>query len=350
MQALPALLLAAAGSLSKAQGLVDDRSRGTGDQLVNMALDAAGVLSVPKSTPLLPKPFTTPKPKVIVERSVSLLYVDPLGSDTCGFFTLSREVQGVTRTRVCGDSSASCAPFGSYLGCGIKPHTVCFNGTEPACAPSARVGDQTLCCPKTSNLNGECQTFIRDDGALGNKTLLGCRETDVAWEPIVYLKTATGDLSATSTSTTVANSAMTASSTLPGDALAPSTSALPAVSTAPPTPVPGSNDGDSTHPHTGAIVGGVLGGLAILGTVVCVTVWMVVRRRQASGSSRGTEDRVSALLTHELSGDRPFAFQKVAAEKEPGYKFLSPVRTSSEIHQAPAYDAVGSPVKPAELD
>ncbi|KAK2030960.1 hypothetical protein LX32DRAFT_715481 [Colletotrichum zoysiae] len=342
MQALSVLLLVVASSLSNAQLLPDNRSRGASDQLLDPTLDSAAVaemLSVLTSTLLLPKPLTTPKPKVIAERSLGLLHVDPLGPDTCGFFILPRD--GVTRTRVCGDSSASCAPFGSYLGCGIKPHTICFNGTEPACAPSARIGDQTLCCPKTRNLDGECQTFIRDDGALGNKTLLGCREADIAWDPTVSLKTATEDFSTTSTK--VATSALPVSSTLPEDALAPSTQALSASSTASPALVPSTDERDSTHPHTGVIIGGVLGGLGILGTVACVTVWLVVRRRQASGSNCGAE------ATHELSGDQPCVPQNVTAEVEFAHKASSPVRASCEVHQAASYDAVGSPVKPAEL-
>ncbi|WDK15361.1 hypothetical protein CGRA01v4_06642 [Colletotrichum graminicola] len=348
MQAISFMLLVVAGSLSKAQLLPDNRSRGTRDQLFDLTLNAAAVtemISVLKATSLLPKSMTTPKPKVIAERSLGLLHVDPLGAGTCGFFTLPRD--GVTRTRVCGDASASCAPFGSYLGCGMKPHTICFNGTDPACAPSVRIGDQTLCCPKTKSLNGECQTFIRDDGALGNKTLLGCREVDIAWDPIVSLKTATEDFS--TTSTTVATSAMPVSSTLFKDALAPSTPTSPANSTAPPTSVPSTSDSGSTHSHTGAIIGGVLGGLAILGTVTCVAVWLVMRRRQASGSSYNTEGRALPLPTHELAGDQPCVPQEVAAEKEFGHKALSPVNESCEIHQAPTDDAVGSPVKPAEL-
>ncbi|KAK2006953.1 hypothetical protein LZ32DRAFT_667947 [Colletotrichum eremochloae] len=351
MQALSILLLVVAGSLSKAQLLLDSGSRGTRGQLLNLIFNATAmteVLSEPKSTPLLQKPMTTLKPEVIVERDMGLFHhVEPLGSDTCGFFTLPKDVQSGTRTRVCGDSSASCAPSGSYLGCGIRPHTICFNGTEPACAPSARIGDQTLCCHKTRSTNGECQTFIRDDGALGEKTLLGCRETDVAWDPIVYLKTATEDFSM---STIVTISAMPISSTPLEEALTSSTPTLTATSTAPAAPVPIMNDSDSTHPHTGVIIGGVLGSLAILGTVACVTVWLVVRRRQASGSSCSTEGRASPLPTPELPAQQPCVSHRVAAEEEFGQKSLSPVRTSCEIHQAPAYDAVGSPVKPAELD
>ncbi|KAK2062459.1 hypothetical protein LY76DRAFT_505744 [Colletotrichum caudatum] len=351
MQALSVLLLVVASSLSKAQLLPDHRSRGASHQLLDSTLDSAAVtemLSVLTSTLLLPKPLTTPKPKIIAERSLGLLHVDPLGPDTCGFFILPRDGEsGVTRTRVCGDSSASCAPFGSYLGCGIKPHTICFNGTEPACAPSARIGDQTLCCPKTRDLNGECQTFIRDDGALGNKTLLGCREADIAWDPTVSLKTATEDFSMTST--TAANSAMPVSSTPLEDALAPSTPTLSASSTASPALVPSTDERDSTHTHTGVIIGGVLGGLGILGTVACVTVWLIVRRRQASGSSCGAGGRASSSPTHELPGDQPCVPQNVADEDEFGHKTSSPVRASCDIHQAAPYDAVGSPVKPAEL-
>ncbi|KAK1985541.1 hypothetical protein LZ30DRAFT_809426 [Colletotrichum cereale] len=351
MQALSVLLLVVAGSLSKAQLILNNRSHSTGDQPFNVTVNATAtteMLTVLKSTSLLPKPLTTPKPKDIVERSVSLLHVEPLGMDTCGFFTLPRDVIGMTRTRVCDNASASCAPFGSFLGCDIKAHTVCLNGKEPACAPTARIGDQTLCCPKTRNLNGECQTFIRDDGALGEKTLLGCRETGIAWDPIVFLKTATEDFS--TTSTVVVTSAGPVSSTPPEDALAPSTPTLPAASTAPPTTKPSTNESDYTHPHTGVIIGGVLGGLAILGTVACVTVWLVVQRRQASASSCGTDDGVSPLASHELPGDQPYVPRKMAAEEAFGHKPLSPVRTSCEIHQVPAYDAVGSPVKPAELD
>ncbi|KZL77171.1 hypothetical protein CT0861_01592 [Colletotrichum tofieldiae] len=352
MKPLSVLLLGVAGSLSKAQLVLGDKHRDGGDQPFNVAVNArviAEVLTVLTSTVSPSSPLITPKPMVVAERDVSLLQVETLGSNTCGFFMLSKDSLSMTRTRICDDIASSCAASGSYLGCGARPHTTCFNGKEPVCASSARPGEQTLCCHKTRNLNGECQTFIRDDGALGEKMLLGCREADIVWDLIVSLKTATDQFSGAST--TVATSAVPISS-MPSDTPSPSTPTLPATSAATPATATGksTNSNDSTHPHTGAIVGGVLGGLAILAIASCVAVWLVVRRRRASALNRGSDGHLSPSPSHELPGDQPCVPPKEGAEEHCSYEALSPASTSREIHQVPANDAVGSPMKPAELD
>ncbi|TQN75024.1 hypothetical protein CSHISOI_00373 [Colletotrichum shisoi] len=195
---------------------------------------------------------------------------------------------------------------------------------------------------RTRGLSGECQTFVRDDGALGEKTLLGCREYDVEWDLTVSLKTATDQFSKTST-------------TMPTSSLSPDTLSIlaPSIltplvsSTATTTPTSSTSSGDSTNPQTGAIIGGVLGSLAILAVAGCVAVWLVVRRRRASASTRRSDGHVSPSSGHELPGDQPCVPLKEGNEEQGNYTDLSPASTSGDVYQA--RDAVGSSTKPAEL-
>ncbi|CCF35166.1 hypothetical protein CH063_07027 [Colletotrichum higginsianum] len=303
-------------------------------------------IPVPAQTSPYSQPLITQKPAVVVGRDRSLLQIETLGSNTCGFFMLSKDALSITRTRICDDKSSSCAASGNYLGCGEKPYTTCFNSKEPACGSSGKLGERTLCCQRTRGLSGECQIFVRDDGALGEKTLLGCREYDVEWDLTVSLKTATDQFSKSSTTVPT--------SSLPPDTLnvlAPSILTPLVSSTAITTPTSSTGSDESTSPHTGVIIGGVLGSLAILAVAGCVAVWLVVRRRRASASAstRRSDGHVSPSPGHELPGDQPCVPLKEGNEEQGNYTDLSPASTSGDVYQAPVSDAVGSSTKPAEL-
>ncbi|KZL67467.1 hypothetical protein CI238_00985 [Colletotrichum incanum] len=371
------IMLLVAGSLSKAQLVLGDQYRDGGDQPFNVTSTArtiAEMLTV--LTPTVPQsiPLITPKPVVVAERDVSLLQVETLGSNTCGFFMLSKDnlkpasvkmyphhvpplgailVAAQGRIQPASTAKSPCAPplpdLVSRRSAGMFTSVKRFQNSRRRAGESQQLMGFVSSSHKTRGLNGECQTFIRDDGALGEKTLLGCREADTVWDPIVSLKTATDQFS--ETSTTVATSVVPISS-MPPDTPSPPIPTLPAASVATPATAPGTstNSSDSTHPHTGAIIGGVLGGLAILAIASCVAVWLVVRRRRASALGRGPDGHLSPSPSHELPGGQPCVAPKEGGKDRCSYKALSPASTSREMYQAPANDAVGSPMKPAELD
>ncbi|KAJ0163876.1 hypothetical protein CTA2_2209 [Colletotrichum tanaceti] len=342
------LLVAVAGSLSTAQLAVDDRHRHSVDRPFDDTTNGSfmgEIFPVPTQTSPYSQPLITQKPVVVVGRDQSLLQVETLGSNTCGFFMLSKDASNITRTRICDGESSSCAASGKYLGCGEKPYTTCFNSKDIVCASTGRICERTLCCQRTRGMNGECQTYIRDDGALGEKTLFGCREHDLEWDLTVSLKTATDQFSERSTTAPT--------SSLPPDtlsALAPSILSPLVSSTATTTPTSSTGSGESTNPPTGAIIGGVLGSLAILAVAGCVAVWLVVRRRRASASTRRSDGHVSPSPNHELAGDQPCVPLKEGNEEQGNYTDLSPVSIpTGDVYQVPVNDAVGSSTKPAEL-
>ncbi|KAK6208020.1 hypothetical protein QIS74_13101 [Colletotrichum tabaci] len=347
MKPLSVLLVTVAGSLSTAQLALDDGHRHGVDRPFDDTTNGSFMgetIPVPAQTSPYSQPLITQKPAVVVGRDRSLLQIETLGSNTCGFFMLSKDALSITRTRICDDKSSSCAASGNYLGCGEKLYTACFNSKEPACGSSGKLGERTLCCQRTRGLSGECQTFVRDDGALGEKTLLGCREYDVEWDPTVSLKTATDQFSKSST--------IVPTSSLPPDTLnvlAPSIMTPLVSSTATTTPTSSTGSDDSTSSHTGAIIGGVLGSLAILAVAGCVAVWLVVRRRRASASTRRSDGHVSPSPGHELPGDQPCVPLKESNEEQGNYTDLSPASASGDVYQEPVSNTVGSSTKPAEL-
>ncbi|KAK1466996.1 hypothetical protein CMEL01_10989 [Colletotrichum melonis] len=227
-----------------------------------------------------------------------------------------------------------------------------------------------MCC-----FNGECQEFRRKEGTQ-DKTLWGCREKGLPWDPLVYLHTASTNLLPPAPATTTSSSSSSAdtrttsvpgsSSTVSDDMPTPSVPSSPTLSTASstsaPTPEPSNGGGGGAAPssgnQTGAIVGGVLGSVTILAIAGCVATWLVVRRRRASsvrGESRGG-GHVSPSPSHELAGDQPCVSPINQKEGEQwNYQPMSPTSPASssaqhrDVFQAPANDSIGSAMKPAEL-
>ncbi|KXH35917.1 hypothetical protein CSIM01_00631 [Colletotrichum simmondsii] len=262
--------------------------------------------------------------------------------------------------------------------CGAALATACLPHGHSMCSPfpSQTRGRDTMCCTSTNSFNGECQEFRRKEGTQ-DKTLWGCREKGLPWDPLVYLYTATTNLLPPAPATTTPSSSSPAdtrttsvpgsSSTVSDDTPTPSVPSGPTLSTASstsaPTPEPsnGGNGGaapPSNGNQTGAIVGGVLGSVTILAIAGCVATWLVVRRRRASsvrGESRGG-GHVSPSPSHELAGDQPCVSPINPKEGEHwNYQPMSPTSPASssaqhrDIFQAPANDSIGSAMKPAEL-
>ncbi|KAL2878252.1 hypothetical protein SGCOL_006504 [Colletotrichum sp. CLE4] len=226
--------------------------------------------------------------------------------------------------------------------------------------------------------NGECQQFVRKEGTQ-SKTLWGCRETGLPWDPIVYLYTASSNLlppvlftttasSSSSAETTRTTSVPNSSSITPDDKPTASVPSGPTLSTASstsaPTPEPSNGSGgggaSSRGSQAGAIVGGVLGSVTILAIAGCVATWLVVRWRRATSVREESRSggHVSPSPSHELVGDQPCVSPN---PKEGGgggeqwdYRPMSPLSPASssaqrDVFQAPASDSIGSAMKPAEL-
>ncbi|KAL0930923.1 uncharacterized protein CTRU02_213658 [Colletotrichum truncatum] len=272
---------------------------------------------------------------------------DTLGTETCGFFTLSVD-KDFYYTRVCDDLRNQCLISGSWLGCADKPATKCFGGSAPECAPGKVPGSQTMCCPKTPGRIGQCQTFLRNEGTSGTKTLLGCRDEGLSWEPTVWLSTTVKTESRTSASVSLtsstSSSGTSSSSTSQSESSSTSSPSLPSSTSTPTSPV-------------GTIVGGVLGGMAILAITGCTVMWLVMRSR-----GWGPLRRQWPAPPQELQADLPVIQHGPQTE---GYEEhskscpLSPISPLSESQfegqqieskqQLPKGLNVGSPCKPAEL-
>ncbi|KAG7051990.1 hypothetical protein JMJ77_0002601 [Colletotrichum scovillei] len=314
-----------------------------------------------------------------------------LGSNTCGLFTLSKETglgylwsslgNRVFASRPLHVQSVSIPDSRKGYNVLVRPRV--SRGTLKCClTPSSlAAGDDTngvwkIHSTSTNSFNGECQEFRRKEGTQ-DKTLWGCREKGLPWDPLVYLYTASTNLlppaPATTTSSFSSSPADTRTTSVPGssstvsdDTPTPSVPSGPTLSTASstsaPTPEPSNGGGGGAAPsssnQTGAIVGGVLGSVTILAIAGCVATWLVVRRRRASsvrGESRGG-GHVSPSPSHELDGDQPCVSPINPKEGEQwNYQPMSPTSPASssaqhrDIFQAPANDSIGSAMKPAEL-
>ncbi|KAI3540963.1 hypothetical protein CSPX01_07867 [Colletotrichum filicis] len=379
MQTLSVLLLVFAASIPTAETFGFWRPH---------LLELSTQLGVNDSIPALPRANRWPRPQLtpvfidsntIAKRSEQRTPTTAvtIGLNTCGLFTLSKETGLVIRSRTC-DEDTRCTVQNDYLACGAALATACLPHGHSMCSPfpSQTRGRDTMCCTSTNSFNGECQEFRRKEGTQ-DKTLWGCREKGLPWDPLVYLYTASTNLlppaPATTTSSSSSSSADTRTTSMPGssstvsdDTPTPSVPSSPTLSTASstsaPTPEPSNGGGGGAAPssgnQTGAIVGGVLGSVTILAIAGCVATWLVVRRRRASsvrGESRGG-GHVSPSPSHELAGDQPCVSPINQKEGEQwNYQPMSPTSPASssaqhrDVFQAPANDSIGSAMKPAEL-
>ncbi|KXH37189.1 hypothetical protein CSAL01_02365 [Colletotrichum salicis] len=380
MQTLSVLLLVIAASLPTAESF--------GFWRLNLP-EPSTELGFNDSSPASPKANRWPRPQLTPAFrhsdavAMRLEQRDPvtagtIGKNTCGLFTLSKETNPEIRTRLCVESDTSCIVQKDYLFCGTNPIVSCLPQSNPLCgsSPSQTRGKDTICCTSTDGFNGECQQFVRKEGTQ-SKTLWGCRETGLPWDPIVYLYTASSNLlppvpvittSSSSSSfsspaetrtTPVPNSSSTTLDDTPTASVPSGPTLATASSISAPTPEPSNGGGiaaPSSGSQTGAIVGGVLSSVTILAIAGCVATWLVVRRRRATsvrGESRGG-GRVSPSPSHELVGDQPCVSPNPKEGEQWDYQPMSPLSPASssaqrDVFQAPASDSIGSAMKPAEL-
>ncbi|KAF6812155.1 hypothetical protein CSOJ01_05279 [Colletotrichum sojae] len=305
---------------------------------------------------LSPAP-TTPPALVVRQNGVAAVALDPAA--ICGYFTLSDD--GEVRTHKCEGTSVTCGVVQGFLACNKTPYTTCYNERESnECAPGKKPGDNTLCCRETSGYVPSCQTFMRDDGAWGWKRMLGCRSLDIKWDETVTLHRETSLLGSfggnfpslvTITSPIMSKPAEksvsaeeTSESSLASPTLAPTPTPTPTF-TAVEIPVASSSDitTSTNRPDaTGAIVGGVIGGLMILGASVCVVVWVLVSRRRRRGSAHDGPEP-SELYGREIPPKQELEANEVRRREQQEQPPESPV-----YRELPP-DELGSPTRPAEL-
>ncbi|UQC77535.1 cyclopropane-fatty-acyl-phospholipid synthase [Colletotrichum lupini] len=365
MQTLSVLLLVVAASIPTAETFGFWRPH---------LLELSTQLGVNDSIPALPRANRWPRPQL------TPVFID---SNTIAKRSEQRAPTTATKSPLedPGIYDTRCTIQNDYLACGAALATACLPHGHSMCSPfpSQTRGRDTMCwyvpATSTNSFNGECQEFRRKEGTQ-DKTLWGCREKGLPWDPLVYLYTASTNLlppapatttsSPSSSADTRATSVPGSSSTVSDDPPTPSVPSSPTLSTASstsaPTPEPSNGGGGGAAPssgnQTGAIVGGVLSSVTILAIAGCVATWLVVRRRRASsvrGESRGG-GHVSPSPSHELAGDQPCVSPINQKEGEQwSYQPMSPTSPASssaqhrDVFQAPANDSIGSAMKPAEL-
>ncbi|KAF6832051.1 hypothetical protein CMUS01_07082 [Colletotrichum musicola] len=109
------------------------------------------------------------------------------------------------------------------------------------------------------------------------------------------------------------------------------------------TPTPTLSSSPAAGPNnTGAIVGGVVGGLAVVAIAVCVVVWMFLRRRREAKHARTPAAEMEA--TQKMAG--PYAEEESRDDKSRAVLAEAP---ANEVHEAPGDNALGTPGNAAEL-
>ncbi|KAF2156280.1 hypothetical protein K461DRAFT_265688 [Myriangium duriaei CBS 260.36] len=194
--------------------------------------------------------------------------------------------------------------------------------TATGCGMNGRCIDQSACStgcgpffdgshyPFTATCTGSqyCSTAISDDGLGRSYLYIDCGEaeiTETIFATIPKTVTAT-TTSSTSSNTTASSTPGPTASALPNDTTT-SPGLLPASSTSLRSSTPTSSASLSSSTPIGPIVGGILGGLAI----ICLTIFVIflVRRRQtlksqfSPGIPPSYTDRSPGTDQHELIND-----------------------------------------------
>ncbi|KAK2037937.1 hypothetical protein LZ31DRAFT_546565 [Colletotrichum somersetense] len=188
-----------------------------------------------------------------------------VNSKTCGYFEINSEAFA------CG-TSRSCVTTNGYFGCaaGSLPSTTCLDGFDEICSTSGQ-GPRTLCCTNTKF--PLCVTALKTSAGGSDATITAYRCGNNRLEGFQLL------LETRAQSTSVpATTASTSASAL-GSSAAATTTAKDLTSD------DGVAHSASPGPNVGAIVGGVIGGLAVIGLTVFGIFWMFLRSRRERGGA-----------------------------------------------------------------
>ncbi|KAL0942701.1 uncharacterized protein CTRU02_200587 [Colletotrichum truncatum] len=256
-------------------------------------------------------PTTPPNP-----RFAAIAQKRENGGPTCGYYEFNSEPYDCYTNQACVTS-------GSYFACtgGSSPYTSCLDGFNSICSRSIE-GLGTLCC----NFNTDyplCVTALKPVSFGNIATITGFRcGNNHAKGRKLLLETTGRSTSSTSKLTSSDQSSAVIASTVPSSSLPPESSSSPPSSPGPP---------------VGAIVGGTIGGLAVIGLTAGAIAWMLIRnRRRADNNNNNIGPGAGGAPTMTQSYTHP-TMPKNGAPIE---VVVSPVPTST-------HDAYKGPYQPA---
>ncbi|KAF9875500.1 hypothetical protein CkaCkLH20_06881 [Colletotrichum karsti] len=245
---------------------------------------------------------------------------------------------------ICRWTGETCSTVGTAFGCRSQPYTTCIDtGSATSLVSMCRdnlQGDRELCCVESDAIYGpKCFVFVQKDGEYATVTNHRCWQTDFSQWNGMYLDTTTGKPGESATS--VGLTSISPVSSL--HVFTPVRSSTAATSTA-----SSAKATQSSGSPVGAIVGGAVGGFAVLATAVCVIVWLVIRgRRQqkvedTTPESPGADQYLvqpsmtSPTTPRYLSGYyQPEKYQPVSmADPSPSYDIQSPPPTVTQSSKA----------------
>ncbi|KAF6832050.1 hypothetical protein CMUS01_07081 [Colletotrichum musicola] len=243
------------------------------------------------------------------------------GPETCGFYNVPDQSQLWYLS--CGEVCNTYSPE-KYFGC--HKITACQDGAA-AGNTDASTSDMT----DSTGWGPYCVTFFKHNGDLGRLTLYGCYQSEYKGNTVFTMAPEKANQVPATTTTTSPETSSSSSSSAPS--IPPST--MPA-STSP----SAVNERPSPDSSTGAIVGGAVGGVAVVAIAVCFVVWITFRRRMESRSRERSPSEDQREASHaELPGQPKYA---EIQGKDEHYKY-QPVPVGSPtgvVHEVP-----GSEVK-----
>ncbi|KFA74053.1 hypothetical protein S40288_05147 [Stachybotrys chartarum IBT 40288] len=233
---------------------------------------------------------------------------DPNYATTCGFFSFSDRSDNPYASFECGN--AGCTTSGDFWGCTNSFMTTCYSSADPICSGTASRDPLGWCCTQSGFPN--CVTAFKEIGNSETVTNYECwgglngEQTVVSTtEPITSTETSEGQtITVTQTAGIVTDTSVTRA---PGTSTSPTSSASGGGGNGNDEVGNGNDDGGSEAP-VGAIVGGVLGGLALI--LLAVFGWWFMRHYKkkqaaqlAASPGQGPEPQVAQY------GQDPYAYQ-----------------------------------------
>ena len=253
---------------------------GPREQASWIARQTLGVADMELGEGLSPAPTPAPQGHGQMEL-VKRLSGFTLGKDTCGYIASSN-----SNAFTCVKVDASCTNDKTFMGCCSTTGTDCHTGLKQKCIPYSQSASlckslsdfHTLCC--SSSEKPECHTYKFSTTASPNlvMTLLACQSAKGSGTLLDYPPAFTKTSGSTSKKST-SSSTQSSSSSLSTTSSASSTTTGPAAPTdAPPPAEP------AQATPVGAIVGGTVGGVAVIGAAA-LAIFFLRRREKAKDDS-----------------------------------------------------------------
>lgn len=256
-------------------------------------------------------------------------------NETCGYYTLPG-TDGWDPW-VCG-AGDSCRTIGSHFGCLQTIYTTCYEKTHAACTSGAALDPRIMCC--IGDEFPECITGIKTEGNKDDLTAYLCGRGFSTGELIVYdtpVETRTNIMTKSGITTTVEWE--TTLSTHPSGTGGGSFQTE-------------ESDSDSgSHTPVGAIVGGVIAGLALI-AFLGFGFWFVrFQKRNAAASAEREAAQIAQIAQTVQANHNPVQYHGQPQFSPPGYYPVAqgspPPGGDHRIYQDGTIVAQYSPAKPA---